>query len=178
MNFELQPTLEDAIVRLEPLQANDFEKLYAIACDPMIWEQHPNPDRYQKPIFETFFKGAVDSKAAFLIYDNQTHQLIGCTRYYEWDEKAKSIAIGYTFLAKSHWGTKYNQAAKTLLFNHAFQSVDKLIFHIGEHNIRSQKAITKLGAIKIGKIEMAYYGETPKYNFVYEINKVDWVKPL
>jgi RimJ/RimL family protein N-acetyltransferase len=174
MNFELQPTLQDATVRLEPLQADDFEKLYAIACDPSIWEQHPNPDRYKRPIFETFFQGAIASKAAFLIYDQQTNQLIGCTRYYELDDNAKSIAIGYTFLAKSHWGTTYNQAAKKLMFHHAFKYVDKLIFHIGEHNIRSQKAISKLGAVKIDRIEMPYYGEAPKYNFVYQMNKANW----
>jgi RimJ/RimL family protein N-acetyltransferase len=175
MNFNLQPTLADAVVRLEPLQVDDFEKLYVVASDPMIWEQHPNKDRYQKEVFANFFKGAVESKGAFLIYDVQTGALIGSTRYYELDETAKSIAIGYTFLARSHWGTTYNRSAKLLLAKHAFQYIDTLIFHIGSNNIRSQKAIAKLGVQKIGELEMKYYGEKSLMNFVYAAHKADWV---
>jgi RimJ/RimL family protein N-acetyltransferase len=88
--------------------------------------------------------------------------------------KNKSVLIGYTFLARSHWGSKYNPALKKLMIQYAFQFVDSVIFHIGANNVRSQKAIERLGASKIDEIEVKYYGEESKLNFVYEIKKGDW----
>lgn len=175
-DFELQPTLKDNLLKIQPLMADDFEILYSVASDPLIWEQHPNRDRYKRPVFETFFKGAMESGAAFLVLDNKTGEAIGSSRFYDLNVEDKSIAIGYTFLAKNHWGGTYNRALKTLMLNHAFAFFDKVILHIGASNIRSQKAIEKLGATKIGEIEMEYYGEASRLNFVYRIDKEKWDK--
>ncbi len=174
--FNLQPTLENEFIRIVPLKAEDFERLYAIASDPLIWEQHPNKDRYMRGIFETFFKGAMESGGAFLVYDSKTGEAIGSSRYYEADEEKKTIAIGYTFLARDHWGGTYNPALKSLMLEHAFGHFDAVIFHIGALNIRSQKAMEKLGGKKTGELEMEYYGEPNKLNVVYEIRKTDWKK--
>lgn len=174
--MELQPILENEFVRAVPLKAEDFETLYAVASDPLIWEQHPNKDRYKREVFQNFFEGALQSKGAFLVYDAKTGQPIGSSRYYEYDEANLSIAIGYTFLAKDHWGTTYNRALKTIMLDHAFRFVDKVYFHIGAHNIRSQTAIGRLGAVKTGEQEIAYHGEPLKPNFIYCIEKKDWLK--
>ncbi len=176
INFDFQAILENEIVKLRPLQTNDFELLYAVASNPEIWEQHPNKERYKREVFMNFFEGAVASKGAFVIYNAQTNQPIGSTRFYDFDIQKSAIFIGYTFLAKDHWGSVFNQAAKKLLINHAFKYVDNVIFHIGSENIRSQMAIIKLGAIKIGQEEIAYYGEPEKLNFIYQINKLSWKK--
>jgi RimJ/RimL family protein N-acetyltransferase len=136
MEFELQPTLENEFVKIRPLKEDDFEALYKVASDPLIWEQHPNKDRYKRDVFQTFFKGAMESKGAFLVFDNKTGEAIGSSRFYGFDKEAKSVVIGYTFLAKDHWGTTYNRALKTLMLNHAFRFADKVIFHIGAYNIR------------------------------------------
>ncbi len=173
-SLNLQPTLENEFIRIVPLKAEDFERLYAIASDPLIWEQHPNKDRYKREVFETFFKGAMESKGAFLVSDKQTGKPIGSSRYYEADEEKKTIAIGYTFIARDHWGGTYNPALKSLMMEHAFQHFDAVIFHIGAQNIRSQKAMEKIGGKKMGELEMEYYGEPNKLNFVYEIRKADW----
>ncbi|MBI3520269.1 MAG: GNAT family N-acetyltransferase [Bacteroidetes bacterium] len=173
-SFEFQPTLENEFVRIRPLQKSDFETLYSIASDPLIWEQHPNKDRYKKDVFETFFKGAMESGGAFLVLDTQTNEPIGSSRYYELDAEAGSVAIGYTFLAKDHWGGVYNPALKSLMLNHAFKFVDKVVLHIGAFNVRSQKAAERLGAKKIVEIEMEYYGEANKLNFLYHIDKKEW----
>lgn len=172
----LQPTLQDELVLITPLMEENFEALYQIASDPLIWEQHPNKNRYQRDVFKVFFKGAIESKGAFLIYDNLTGSLIGTTRYYDVNTHDRSIAIGYTFLSRAYWGRDYNKAAKSLLLQHAFSFAEKVIFHIGANNIRSQKAIEKIGAIKIGELEMSYYGEDNKLNYVYQITKQDWAK--
>jgi RimJ/RimL family protein N-acetyltransferase len=174
MTFDFQPHLKNEIVTLRPLQKEDFELLYAVAADPLIWEQHPNKERYKREVFENFFEGAVKSKGAFVIFDSQTQKAIGSTRFYDLNYEKKEVIIGYTFLAKEYWGSHYNQAAKKLLINHAFQYVDYIIFHIGAQNIRSQKAIGKLGALKIDEISVAYYGEPEKRNFVYQIDKNVW----
>lgn len=177
MNFDLQPSgLKNKFVELAPLKEDYFELLYKVASDPLIWEQHPNKDRYQREVFETYFKGAIESGGAFMVSDATTHHPIGSSRFYEYDDEKKSIAIGYTFLARDHWGTTYNRALKSLMLDHAFRFVDNVIFHIGAVNIRSQKAIEKLGAHKTGEVEMEYYGEQTKLNYIYQINKTVWQK--
>lgn len=172
--MDIQLPLHNNLVKLEPLKESDFEKLYAVANDPLLWEQHPNKDRYKREVFEVFFRGAMGSKGAYIIYDAQTNAPIGSSRYYDFDKEKDSVTIGYTFFARSHWGSTYNHAAKKLMLDHAFKHVSRVHFHIGAVNIRSQKAISKLGATKIGEIEMEYYGETSKLNFIYEILKQNW----
>jgi RimJ/RimL family protein N-acetyltransferase len=172
MPFDLQPHhLENDLVQLVPLHAGHFETLYAVANDPLIWEQHPNRDRYKREVFEKFFEGALASGGAFIIFDAQSGQAIGSSRFYDFDEANSEVKIGYTFYARSHWGGGYNPAAKALMLKHAFQFVDTVIFLIGEQKLRSQIAITRLGAEKIGEEMVEYYGETPKLNFVYAIRK-------
>jgi RimJ/RimL family protein N-acetyltransferase len=175
MTFDLQPTLENESVKLVPLKEVDFETLYQVASDPLVWEQHPNKDRYKREVFENFFKGAMESGGAFLIYDNKTGKAIGSSRFYFPDDRPDTVAIGYTFLAKDHWGTTFNRAVKDLMLEHAFKFAGTVHFHIGAENIRSQKAIGKLGAVKIDEKEIKYYGETESKNFIYKIDKNDWV---
>ena len=175
MTFDLQPTdLKNKLVQLIPLQQEEFETLYKVASDPLIWEQHPEKNRYQRQVFQNYFEGAMGSGGAFLIFDVKTGEPIGSSRFYEYDSEKSSVTIGYTFLARDHWGTTYNRAVKSLMLDHAFRFVENVIFHIGANNIRSQKAIEKLGAKKITELEMNYYGEQPQLNFVYCINKKDW----
>lgn len=169
--FNLQPELlENAQVIIIPLRESDFEMLYEVASDPEIWEQHPSKNRYQKEVFQLFFDGAVTSKSAFLVYDSATEELIGSTRYYDFDSENSKIAIGFTFLAKKYWGGNHNKAMKQLLIDYAFEHVETIAFHIGETNIRSQKAITKIGATKMNIID---FNNIP--HFEYHILKKDWV---
>ncbi len=174
--FNLQPThLKNELIKIVPLQENDFDKLYAIASDELLWEQHPNKDRYKKEVFQVFFKGAMESKGAFIVYDITTNLAIGSSRYYEYNEENKSIAIGYTFVARSHWGLGFNKALKTAMLNYAFTTLDTVVFHVGASNFRSQKAVEKLGAVKIKEIEMAYVGEANRLNFEYHLEKEKWL---
>ncbi|WP_162126945.1 GNAT family N-acetyltransferase [Flavobacterium phycosphaerae] len=172
MNFDRQPThLHNEQIRLVPLQENDFEVLYAVASDPLVWEQHPNKLRYQRDVFQNYFEGALMSEGAFLIRDTNTHEVVGSSRFYDYDEKEHSVLIGYTFIGRKFWGTGHNKALKKLMLDYAFRYVDKVYFHIGAFNIRSQKAIEKIGAIKVDEFEVEYYGEDSKLNFVYLITK-------
>jgi len=174
MGFALQPRIENAWIRLEPLNLSDFEALYEVAADPLIWEQHPNKDRYQREVFAVYFRGAIESGGAFRVIDNATGTLIGSSRYYDLDEARRVVAIGYTFIARSHWGGLYNRALKTLMLEHAFQFVDRVIFHIGVDNLRSRRAMEKLGGVHIGEEAVSYYGEQSRPNAVYKIDRADW----
>lgn len=176
MHFDLQPTLENELVKLVPLREEDFEILYQVASDPLIWEQHPDRYRYKREVFEKFFGGAIASGGAFLVVEKNSDEVIGSSRYYDFDKEKKSIAVGYTFLARKFWGTIYNKAMKTLMLDHAFRFVETIIFHVGFKNIRSQKAIEKLGARYIGEKEIVYPGENERLSFIYEMDKNTWAE--
>lgn len=174
MAFDIQPAfLHNDLIKLIPLQETDFDRLFAIASNPLVWEQHPNPNRYKLEDFTNYFKGAIESKGAFLIIDAK-NETVGCSRYYDYDETESSVLIGYTFIGTNFWGNGYNKALKKLMLDYAFQFVDKVYFHIGAFNIRSQKAIEKIGAVKVDEFEVEYYGETSKLNFVYLIAKENY----
>ena len=171
MTIALQPTLENEQIVLQPLKASDFETLYAVASDPEIWQQHPNKDRWKKDVFRTFFEGGMQSGGAFKVVDKTTGMAIGSTRFYDYQPEDNSIFIGYTFYATSYWGKGINHQAKNLMLDYIFQFVDQVNFHVGATNIRSQIAISRLGAVKVGQHEVTYFGETAKLNFVYAISK-------
>lgn len=173
-NINWQPDiLQDDSVKLIPLVDADFDDVFQAASDPLIWEQHPTSDRYKKEVFKQYFDGAISSKAAFRIIDGLTNKTIGSTRFYDYRPERKSIAIGYTFLAREYWGGRYNKSAKKLLLDYAFQYVDDVYFHIGLTNIRSQTAILKIGAVKAGLVDFEYYG-TKAQHLEFVISKKDW----
>jgi RimJ/RimL family protein N-acetyltransferase len=163
--------LKNEKVVLSPLVEEDFERLFKVAADPLIWEQHPNPDRYKRDVFQKYFEGAIQSGGAFLISNAMTEEIIGSTRFYDFSEKEQIIKIGYTFFSRDCWGKSINREVKWLMLNHAFNFVNIVHFEVGAKNIRSQKAMERLGAERIGEQEVTYYGELPKLNFIYEMRK-------
>jgi len=169
--MNIQPLLENEDVKLIPLKEEDFEALYEVASDPLLWEQHPNNDRWQKEVFRNFFEGAMASKGAFKIVEKSTGEVIGSTRFYDYNEEAKSVFIGYTFYERAQWGKGVNSSVKKLMLDYAFQFVEKVHFHVGAINKRSQIAVERLGAIKTGEENIAYYGEVPRFNYLYELTK-------
>lgn len=175
MKFNLQPVLENDKVLLSPLKEEDFEALYAVASDPKIWEQHPNKDRWKRDVFRTFFEGALQSKGAFKVIDKATGNIAGSTRIYDYNEEEDSVLIGYTFYATAYWGTGMNLSVKAMMLDYLFQFVSQVYFHIGAQNTRSQIAISRLGAQKVGEQEVAYFGEPSKLNYVYRIGKEEWL---
>lgn len=173
----LQPRLQNELVTAVPLQPEDFEALYAAGSDPLIWEQHPNKERYTLEGFSNFFEGGIQSKSAFLVTDTATGEVIGSSRYTIQEVNGhEELSIGYTFFKRSHWRTGHNWALKKLMLHHAFQYVDEVYFYIGAVNKRSQESVVNLGAQKVREEETAYYGEKPKLDFVYRIHKNDALK--
>src|SRR5438105_5038316 len=150
MPFDLQPTLSGDLLQLRPVRPEDFDELYAVASDPLIWKQHPASDRYKKDVFQAFFREALDSGGALLALDRKDGRAIGSSRFHGYDETNSEIEIGWTFLARSHWGGVYNGEMKRLMLGHAFRFVKSVIFLVGPHNLRSQRAVEKIGGVRAG----------------------------
>ena len=171
MPFDLQPHLTGELIELRPLAPEDWDDLFAVASDPLIWEQHPENDRYKENVFKVFFREALECGGAFVVIDAQTQHIIGSTRFYGYDPDKSEIEIGWTFLARKYWGGGYNAEMKRLLLNHAFKFVESVVFFVGETNFRSQKAMEKIGAIKIGLVERQYGNHPPAFNVKYMMKK-------
>ena len=150
MCFDLQPFLRGDLVELRPLRAEDYDALYAVASDPLIWEQHPAKNRHEEETFRTFFRDALESGGALIAIDATTRQVIGSSRYHGYDKGHDEVEIGWTFLARSHWGGSYNKDMKDLMLRHAFRFVSCVVFRIGPRNIRSQRASEKIGGVRAG----------------------------
>lgn len=161
MPFDLQPVLKGPLLELRPLRPEDFQDLYAVASDPLIWEQHPNRDRYKEEVFREFFRVALESGGALIAVDSKAGRIIGSSRFHGYDEEKSEVEIGWTFLARSHWGGVYNKEMKQLMLRHAFRFVKSVIFVIGPENFRSRKAVEKLGAV--------LSGTRPDSNVVYRL---------
>jgi RimJ/RimL family protein N-acetyltransferase len=108
MHFDLQPTLIGKFLELRPLRLDDFDALFAAASDPLIWEQHPESDRYKPEVFQKYFDGAIESKGAFAIIERKSGRIIGSSRYCHLNPAEREVEIGWTFLERSFWGGRYN----------------------------------------------------------------------
>jgi RimJ/RimL family protein N-acetyltransferase len=150
MPFDLQPTLNGELLELRPLRSEDLVDLYAVASDPLIWEQHPASDRYKEEVFRAFFREALESGGALIAVDARDGRVIGSSRFFGYDPAASEVEIGWTFLARSHWGGAYNREMKRLMLRHAFRFVERVVFLVGPRNLRSQRAVEKIGGARVG----------------------------
>jgi N-acetyltransferase len=165
---ELQPHLVGDLLELRPLRPEDWEDLFAAGSDPLIWEQHPARNRYKEEHFKEYFRGALESGGAFVVVDRKTGKIVGSSRYC--NPAKREIEIGWTFLARSHWGGAYNGEMKRLMLSHAFQFVDSVLFVVGADNLRSQKAVEKIGGVVIGRRSEESNGKVFEH-LVFQIKK-------
>lgn len=149
-SFDLQPTLNGELLALRPLQPDDFDALYAVASDPLIWEQHPASDRYRPEVFRVFFDEGLASGGALIATDRKDGRVIGSSRFHGFNAAQSEVEIGWTFLARKYWGGRYNGEMKQLMLRHAFRFVDRVVFLVGEENWRSRRAVEKIGGVLAG----------------------------
>ena len=174
--FDLQPTLQDDLLLLKPLTQGDLEGLYEVASDPLVWEQHPAKNRCERDVFELLFDDAMASGGAFAVIDKGTDKIIGSTRFHRVKESENAIEIGWTFLARKYWGGRYNRSMKQLMIDWALQFVDNILFYIDENNIRSQKAVEKIGGERIFLIDGTPLDVRPNASVIYTISKKKWME--
>jgi RimJ/RimL family protein N-acetyltransferase len=151
VTFDYQPVLEGELLTLRPLVEGDFDALFDVASDPTIWEQHPVHDRYREPVFRRFFLDALACGGTLVAQTRTDGRLTGSSRFHRYSAERREVEIGWTFLARSHWGGTYNGEMKRLMCAHAFRFVDSVVLLIGLENRRSQRAAEKVGAIRVGR---------------------------
>ncbi len=166
MSFQLQPILAGELLRLRPLTKHDFDDLCAAAADPLIWAQHPK-NRSDRAVFTEFFTDSVASGGALVALDASTGEVIGTSRYNGYDKEKSEIEIGWSFLARAYWGGRYNSEMKRLMLAHAFQFVENVIFVVDSENLRSQKAVEKIG----GKHRETRHRDGERTNFIFCITR-------
>ena len=169
--FDLQPTLTGELLTLRPLEQADFDALFSVASDPLIWEQHPARERYRKDIFTQLFRESMASGGALIALNAKDGSVIGSSRYWGYNAAASEIEIGWSFLARAYWGGAYNREMKRLMLEHAFRFVNSVVFLIGLNNIRSQRAIEKIGARPAGTRRNGAGLES----LAYQITARDWM---
>ncbi len=169
-DFDFQPTLNGPRVVVRPVATSDWDSMFAAAADPAIWELHPATDRYTEKAFKEYFAGAIDSGSAFAFVDRESGDVIGSSRYHGFDLANSEVEIGWTFLARNYWGGSYNAEIKKLMLEHAFRFVDAVVFWVGETNMRSRRAMEKIGGVlRDGTYSRDMTGDSS--HVVYEIRK-------
>ena len=150
MSFEYQPVLKSDLVELRPLRSDDYASLYEVAADPLIWEQHPVKNRHEEESFQSFFRESLASQGALIAIDRKSQRVIGSARFHGSDEHADEVEIGWVFLSRSHWGGTYNREMTRLMVRHAFRFVSRVVWLAAPENVRSQRAVEKLGGKRVG----------------------------
>ncbi|CAI8801704.1 GNAT family N-acetyltransferase [Pseudomonas sp. IT-232MI5] len=173
-DFDCQPALYGSTLKLRALIASDFETLFLAASDPLIWTGHPASDRYERQVFEAYFAARLATRKALAVIDIETAQIVGMSSYYIPPDQPESIAIGYTFLVREKWGGDANRELKRLMLEHAFKVYDTVYFHIGPANLRSQKALLKIGAGHLYDAELNLSG-APALCKCYGLSRAQWL---
>jgi RimJ/RimL family protein N-acetyltransferase len=165
MSFDYQPILKGELLELRPLRPRDYDRLFAVAADPLIWEQHPDRNRHEAAAFQAFFKESLESGGALVVLDINSQQIIGSSRFHAYSEERNEVEIGWTFLARSYWGGIYNGEMKRLMLGYAFRFVRCVVFLVGVHNVRSQRAVERIGGIRAGTRPDA----NGRHSYIYQI---------
>ena len=172
--LDFQPTLENEMLILRPLRKEDFESLFRVAKDPLIWEQHPISTRYKKEVFTDFFIESINSQGALLAIEKSTGQVIGSSRFKPIKDSNSAIEIGWSFLAREKWGKGYNRSMKKLMIDYALERKEHIIFYIGIENIRSQKAVEKIGGKRIVGHRYQHLIKKSENDLTYRIGRLEW----
>jgi len=172
--FDFQPTLSGDLLTLSPQAPEDWDALFAVASDPAIWAMHPVRERYQEPMFRKFFEDSLGDRGGLVARDLADGAVFGFSRYSEAFAGPCEIEIGWTFLACDRWGGGWNREMKRLMLGHAFGHYDTVIFRIGEDNLRSRRAVEKIGGVLTDRVQEYRIGDSAIRYVTYAIGKTDF----
>ena len=170
--MDRQPVLEGERLILRPLTEADWPALYAVASDRELWAAHPSHNRWQEPVFREFFDDALAKGGALAILDKASGKVIGSSRFQKYDPaEGGSVEIGWSFLARACWGRGYNAEFKRLMLEHAFRSVDRVVFRVGADNVISRRAMANIGGLLTGETFVEERVGVPVKHVVFEITR-------
>lgn len=176
------PVLENEIVRLSPLNLSNYYHLIPIASEEKLVQYSPSniatPEALKNYVEHALLKYEENTAIPFIIFDKRGQQHAGSTRFMTIDWNNSVLEIGSTWIGKMFQGSGLNDNIKLLMLNYAFDELnfEKVEFRIDERNIRSRKAVEKLGAILEGILrENVYLLDGFKRNTCcYGILKREW----
>jgi N-acetyltransferase len=174
--LDRQPTLAGTLVALRPTCIDDWAAHWAIAADRLLWEVHPAWDRYKEPVFRAYFDANLASGGSMTIIDRAAGAVIGASRYWEVDPEHQSVEIGATYLARSHWGSGINLEVKRLMIAHALDTVLAVEFRVGAGNVRSRRALEKIGAHLTDRTDISVMAGVPTEHVIYAIDREDFAR--
>lgn len=169
-------------VILNPMAESDIEGIFAVANYPEIW---PYLSITIETIEDTkkYVLHALDNKETgvefpFVIIDQKTQKIIGSTKFMDIDSKHKRLEIGFTWLTPSYWRTAVNTNCKYLLLQYCFEvlHLHRVQIKTDHKNMRSQKAIERIGAKKEGILRnhMVRKDGTIRNTVMYSVTNEDW----
>lgn len=171
------PELDGERVKLLPLAIEHSITLYNCSRDPEVWTNLPVYVRTIEDM-EHFVRKAIvhrDSQESFpyVVFDKETNEIVGTTRFLRISEENNNLNIGWTWYSKKVWRTRVNTETKYLLLKHAFENllVNRIEIITTTQNIKSQKAIERLGAVREGVLRKKY--NNSDYVF-YSIIDMEW----
>ena len=176
-DFDPQPVLEGPVLRLRPLRADDWGDLFACASDPVVWEQHPLHDRYREDVFRALFEEKLAAGRTLAVTRREDQRVIGMSTYGDLRaENGGVIEIGSTVIGRAYWGGPINAEMKRLMLTHAFKTVALVEFLIAEENMRSRKAMAKIGGQLTDRVVESEVSGHVIPHLVYAITREDFAK--
>jgi RimJ/RimL family protein N-acetyltransferase len=184
MHFNLSK-LKGKHVYLELLSDDHREIIRSLAKNEAIWEFNkmlPVDDSYNS-CFDEYFANAADNETTggqqtFVIKKTIDDSIIGMTRLYEINQKEKTAVIGYTWYVPSVWGKVHNKECKLLLLQYVFEEMkfNRTELRVAHQNIRSQRAVEKIGGVKEGVLRKHGYRNdgSIRHTVVYSIIDDEW----
>ncbi|MCZ8535326.1 GNAT family N-acetyltransferase [Psychrobacillus psychrodurans] len=183
MKIDTNIILEGDTVTLFPLEMKYKEQVYEAIKNPDIWKYTWREVKTFDDI-EQILLIAVQNKddgkqLPFIIKDKLSGEIIGTTRIGDIDTANRNVEIGWTWLTPSAWRTKVNTECKYLMLQYCFEELKvlRVQFSISGQNIRSQKAVERIGAVKEGtfrKHRIKADG-TIHDNIFYSIVDIEWI---
>ncbi len=177
--------LRGEFVYLENLHPDHVEKLKQLAKDERLWEftktllvNDSYDEQFEKYIAAAFDDRNTGGQNSYVIRDVATDEIIGMTRFYRIEPSHKRVSIGYTWYVPEVWGKAHNKECKLLLLQYVFEKLgyQRAEFEVAHQNIRSQKAVEKIGAVKEAMLRKhgLHADGTLRHTFVFSIIDDEW----
>jgi N-acetyltransferase len=174
--------LKGEVVALEPALEEHRGVFRQLAHNDTIWEftktliTGPGYDA----MFDAYYNTAMSAPAqhSFLIRELASGEVIGMTRFYEISMTDKRLSIGHTWYIPRVWGQAHNKECKLMLLRYVFEhlSFNRVAFYVAHQNVRSQKAMEKIGGTKEGVLrKYGYRGDgSLRDSVLYSIISDEW----
>jgi RimJ/RimL family protein N-acetyltransferase len=175
--------LQDYSVRLVPVDYSHLDQLSVWSAEEDIWRYMTFAYLASKNDLEDWIGAAMDANKRgiemnFAIIDEVSQSAVGTTSFYRIVPEHKRLELDKTWLGTPYRRTRINTAAKYLMLNYAFETIsaNRVELNTDARNVRSQRAIERLGAVRDGFLRChtimrdGFVRDTVNYSFVMR----DW----